>query len=695
MKITTRYSAQRKPRLWRVGWLLKWAGAAAVFLAANAAMCQTETVAAIKPAAQGAVNPAMLRLLAKARHELTTGEWAASLRHFQQYLNAHPTDTATMLEYLSLSRQQRRTGAALQLLAGAAANGILTAGVVRNDLYVLIGPYPTQRELANLVRATGDHHTGLPASAAVGQNRISSTLIQRKRAWRYFLLAIVASAAGDHLAATGFGYAAENSDSQLPGIQKFIAGELFLQHDFAAASKELRTGIRHLSHHPDRLVMQLAMDLGQDRTDSALRLATAYQRMNKHRLLGYWLLARVYRARGQQRPEIHELLILLNLFPDFAPAYRGLLRIAQNKNNTVLTQRLEHLYAVNFPTDSRSIVFAANHALVAGNSILADKLLRNAAKHNPRDKRIAMALWKSDLARHAFAQSLKDIHAALFQRPDDPTLMAALLQSLLANGHPHKAMASVRAAAEREFRSSSRQVMYVDLLLQLHHSIAAADWLAKLSSKLPNRNWVKRLNVHFLEQVNRPKRALAVLHNLAYQPAPRIADIQAFADLSYEQGDTTTYVTQMKRILAIEPSNAEANNNLAFFWAQRRMHLTKSLGMAKLSVREYPRDTASRDTLGWIYYRLGHFRRALEELRIAVALPGGENAAEFLHLGDTLHKLNENSLALDSWKQGIKLLTPATKLPRHEQELRIRLLKRIAREKKYQSLDTLHGGQGL
>ena len=695
MKTVAHHLPQHKPWPRRVGWLIMLAGGAAAILAANAVLCRAARATATQPTGKVAMNPAAMSLLAKARHELTAGEWAESLRNFQRYLTDQPADNAAMLEYLSLSRQQHKSGAALQMLAGAAADGAMAPDLVRSDWHVLIGPYPSRSELDTLVRTTADRHNGLPTMAAVGKKRIDSTLNRRKRAWRYFLLALGSRAAGDPLAATGFGYAAANLDSQLPGVQKFIASELFFRHDFAAADQELHAGIRHLNHHPDRLAMQVAMDMAQDRTDSALRLALAYQRMHRHQMLGYWLLARVYRARGQRRREIHELLTLLNIFPGFAPAYRSLLRIAKDQNNTALTQRLEHIYALNFPVDPRSAIFAANHARFAGNNILADKLLRSAAQRNPRNKRIALALWKFDFARHQFKRSLQDIHAALLQRPDNPTFMAALLQSLLANGHPHKALAGVRASAQRELRSKSRQAMYVNLLLQLHQAKTAGDWLAELNAALPHRNWVKRLDAHFLEAVNKPKQALAVLQALAYVPVPRIMDIQALADLTYEQGDTTTYVTQMKRILAIEPTSAEANNDLAYFWAQRRKHLTKSLGMANLAVREYPRDTASRDTLGWIYYRLGRFHRALEQFRIAVMLPGGENASEFLHLGDTLHKLSQNSFALHSWEHGLKLLPAATALSRHEQELRARLLKRIAREKRYQSLDTLHGGQGL
>lgn len=694
MKNTTCYLPQRKPWTFRAQLQPICVGGVAAILAANAALCGASTMPATRLPGHVAMDLAAKSLRTKARHELTTGEWAASRQDFQRYLNDQPADNAAMLEYLSLSRQQHKSGKALRLLARVAAKGAVAAGVVRSDWHVLVGPYPTQRELDNLVRTTTDHHNGLPG-AAVSKKLTSRTLDQRKRAWRYFLLAIGAGAAGDHLAATGFGFAAENLDSHLPGIQKFVAWELFLRHDFSAANQELRAGIRHLNHHPDRLVMQLAMDMGQDRTDSALRLALAYQRTYKHRLLAHWLLARVYRARGQRRLEIHELLILVHFFPDFAPAYRSLLRLAQNKTNAALTQRLEQLYAVNFPADPRSIIFAANHAQVAGNNALADKLLRSAARRKPRSKRIALALWKNDLARHQLAQSVQDIHAALLRSPDNPALMAALLQSLLTTGHPHKAIACIRASAGRELRSRSRQAMYVDLLLQLHQAKTARDWLVRLNEKMPHQNWVKRLDAHLLEQVNRPKQAMGVLQSLANQPTPHISDIQALADLTYEQGDTTTYVAQMKRILFIEPANAEANNDLAYFWAQRRKHLAKALGMAQLAVREYPRDTASRDTLGWIYYRLGQFRHALEEFRIAVILPGGENASEFLHLGDTLHKLNQNSFALHSWEHGIKLLTPATGLPRHEQELRARLLKRIAREKKYQALDALHSGQGL
>ncbi len=353
------------------------------------------------------------------------------------------------------------------------------------------------------------------------------------------------------------------------------------------------------------------------------------------------------------------------------------------------------MYAVNFQTDSRSVIFAAVNAERHGSVAEAHKLLSEGARRYPMSQRIAMAIWQEDIGHHHIAQSAKDIRLALAQMPDNPALTSALLQSLLALRQPQQAMSAARAFAGRQLRSRSRQAMYVDMLLNLHQAQTAEKWLSKLATAMPHQRWVSRLKVEMLERIKRPQQALALLKVLAHEPEPRVADILALADLRYEQGDLTAYVMEMKRILAIEPTHAEANNDLAYFWAQRHKHLAKSLAMAKLAVREYPRDTASRDTLGWIYYRLGQFRGALKEFRIAVTLPGGENAAEFLHLGDTLHKLNQNSFALHSWEHGIDLLKPTGGLSRHEKELRARLVKRIAREKKFQALDGLPHGQGL
>lgn len=685
---------QRKPCAYHAGKCLTYLGSAAAILIANALSCPAATMAAIQPPGHAVVNPATMLILQNARTELTSGEWSESLRNFRRYLKIQPTDNAAMLEYLSLSRQQHKPGAALKLLAVAAANGSVPAARVRRDWHVLIGPYPSQGEMEKLIRSTGDHGNALP-SAAVAEPKHNGSLEQRTRAWRYFLLAIGTSTAGDRLAATGFGYAAENLDSHLPGIQKFVAWELFLRHKYTAADLELRTGIRHLNHHPDRLVMQLAIDMGQDRTDAALRLALACQRLHPHRLLGHWLLARVYRARGQQRPEIHELLIMLNFFPNFAPAYRSLLRIAMQKKNTALTQRIEQLYAENFPTDPRSVIFAVRNAERHGSLVEADKLLRAGGRRYPASKRIALAIWQEDIGHHRFAQSAEDIRLALTQSPDDSALTSALLRSLLALGHPRQAMAAARAFAARQLRSRARQAIYMNLLLNLHQPATAEKWLSRLATVMPHQRWVTRLKVQMLARIKKPQQALALLKLLTHQPEPRISDMLALADASYKQGNLTAYLMQMQRILAIEPTNAEANNDLAYFWAQRHQHLAKSLAMAKLSVREYPRDTASRDTLGWIYYRLGQFHPALEEFRIAITLPGGDNAAEFLHLGDTWHKLNKNNFALHCWQHGIALLKPAAGLSQHDRKLRARLLKRITREKKFQALDGLPSGQGL
>ncbi len=664
-------------------------------LLASCALFRGNALSAAVPSARSVVNPVAVALYNKARVELALGEWSASFRNFQRYVTQNPSDNAAVLEYLSLARRQHKQDVALMFLARAAASGALPATVVRSDFHVLFGPHPTRKDLVHLVNATARRDGGLPGVSEDGNKTVADSLAERQRAWRFFLLAIGAGTLGDHLVATGFGYTAENLYPHLPGVQKFISWQLFLRHDFKAARFALLQGIGHLDHHPDRLVQQIAIYLGQDRTIDALRLAMAYTRRHPHVLLGHWVLARVYGARGEENLKIHELVYILNFFPDFTPAFRGLLHLAQSHKNKPLEEKLEHLYIASFPKDPFSVVLAARLDAQKGNFASARAVLRRGLHLNPRSREIALALWNDDMDQHRIPQAVAVRKVALLQHPDDPGLMATLLRSLVLEDKGKEALALTRAYVRRAPRSAVREEIYAQLLMSEHRVKQAGRLLGRLHKAMPHRRWVDLLRSDYFRRTHQQKKRIAILERLARRVDVRVSDLFSLANARYQDGNMQQYESVMRQVLRIDPTNAEANNDLAYLWAQRHARLHRALEMATLAVREYPMDSASRDTLGWIYYRLGEFPNALAEFKIAIGLPGRNNPAEYLHLGDTLHKLNKNDLALESWKRGVKLLTPMARLSTHERKLRRKLLKLIAREAKYQALDELRGGQGL
>lgn len=110
----------------------------------------------------------------------------------------------------------------------------------------------------------------------------------------------------------------------------------------------------------------------------------------------------------------------------------------------------------------------------------------------------------------------------------------------------------------------------------------------------------------------------------------------------------------MEEVLKREPGHGEALNYVGYSWAEKSIHLDKALEYIQQAVKLKPESEYVRDSLGWVYYRLGRIEEAREALEYAVELAGDDpDSAIFDHLGDVYLELGRTNDALDAYRKGL------------------------------------------
>lgn len=106
----------------------------------------------------------------------------------------------------------------------------------------------------------------------------------------------------------------------------------------------------------------------------------------------------------------------------------------------------------------------------------------------------------------------------------------------------------------------------------------------------------------------------------------------------------------LEQVLDEYPDDVEANNDLGFLWADENKHLERALKMIVAAVAAEPENHAYRDSLGWVFYRLGRFPEAVAELEKAIneKQPDGTILD---HLGDAQEKLGRHAQAIAAWRR--------------------------------------------
>jgi tetratricopeptide (TPR) repeat protein len=114
-----------------------------------------------------------------------------------------------------------------------------------------------------------------------------------------------------------------------------------------------------------------------------------------------------------------------------------------------------------------------------------------------------------------------------------------------------------------------------------------------------------------------------------------------------------------KKALVLSPGNPLVSNNLAYVTVERGGSLDEALALAKTARSGMPDSPNVADTLGWIYFKRGAYRAAIdlfqEGLRLAAKHNRPESATIHYHLGLAYEKTGEVSLAKQHLEKVLKI----------------------------------------
>ena len=122
-----------------------------------------------------------------------------------------------------------------------------------------------------------------------------------------------------------------------------------------------------------------------------------------------------------------------------------------------------------------------------------------------------------------------------------------------------------------------------------------------------------------------------------------------------------------RRVLAIRPDEPIAANNLAAIYADHgKGNAEEAMRLGQDVVRRFPSEPGFADTLGWVYYRAGLYRDAVEQLQRAVAgaaKRGGDNSLYRWHLGAALAKKGDKAAARRELQKALELAAEEERRP--------------------------------
>jgi tetratricopeptide (TPR) repeat protein len=208
--------------------------------------------------------------------------------------------------------------------------------------------------------------------------------------------------------------------------------------------------------------------------------------------------------------------------------------------------------------------------------------------------------------------------------PNDPDMKMMLAGALVEQGKSDEGIAMVKAMLDGTDKDRGVWMRLSQFDIQLHRWKDAEDALAKaepLTTKKEDRTYLLFMRGELAERQKH------------YEPAEQY----------------------FRQVLDIDPANAMTLNYLGYMLADKGdkgIRLPEALKLIKKAVDLEPMNGAYLDSLGWVYFKLGQYEPAEENLRQAVQRDQTDPTVHD-HLGDLYEKTGRIRLAAAQWEMSL------------------------------------------
>jgi tetratricopeptide (TPR) repeat protein len=477
----------------------------------------------------------------------------------------------------------------------------------------------------------------------------------------------------------------------------FLLGTLYLQRDkVAAAARELEraTTADPTRSEAYRLLVQALLALGEEkRAEKAL---DSWASRAPGEPLGWREYGELHLSHGDLARAERYLRRALAFVPEDPEALAALGRIAEKRRDGDAALAYYERSLRSDPEEG-SVLFALGRlhlrraagrgdpsAEVASAKACFNSLVAVAAEEAPARAEVALAYLQAHMEADAYAQlddavgadpdntrwryyrAMVELQLRRYsQACDDFTSIpvgdenyvdsqAKLGLALYKQRRIQAAILSLRVALVNAPNSPDLKVMLAEVERAAGNASEAVAILEPGTKAGGSPELVEALADAY-EGAGRLGDAIALLqHALQLRPREVRLRFMLGAKLS-RQGDFEAAVGTMKELLRADPRNAEALNFIGYEYAERGIRLPEAERLVAQALALQPDNGLIADSLGWVYFKEGKLKLAIETLKRA-ARSAPEEPVILEHLGDVQADAGDPVLAAQSYARALKLL---------------------------------------
>ncbi len=270
------------------------------------------------------------------------------------------------------------------------------------------------------------------------------------------------------------------------------------------------------------------------------------------------------------------------------------------------------------------------------------------------------------MGQHAEAAATVEKMLAKYPAQKSVRSLAILAGHQRRAGRVDVAKATVTEAMKLDANDEVSQYQLAWVLADLGRADDTVRILRDLTRKDPNIPDFELTLAHMLSRFNRNDEAIKVLEGMLKRYSDneeQLSKIRSYLSVAYVNlGNYAKGESELELVLESNPDEPGTNNDLGYLYAEQGKNLEKAETMIRRALQAESENYAYLDSMGWVLFKRGKVREALEVLTKAAELMKpkmeelgrGDDPTVFEHLGDVYFQLHEIDRAEESWRKAIK-----------------------------------------
>lgn len=245
--------------------------------------------------------------------------------------------------------------------------------------------------------------------------------------------------------------------------------------------------------------------------------------------------------------------------------------------------------------------------------------------------------------------------------PTEPNVFIAFSDVLYASGQPSQSRIKLKRSLELDPSNYNAWLQLIALDSELEEFRLMAEDARQFMDRFPLQTMPYLSYSHASMTLGDYKKALEVAAEgleISRLKDDKVQFLITIASSHFELGEFEKSDAAHDELLELDPNDALALNNYAYFLAERSERLSDALQMIEKALKQEPSNVSYMDTKGWILYKQGNYSDAETWLRKAMAKE--PNDPEILgHLMEALLKTGQTEEAAQI-REKIKTITGKT-----------------------------------